>query len=146
MCDLRHRLTIFHSVKQTWDWVHFWVYLLYHNSLCQLTDIIQGNNVQEFFKQLERLGLSFNTPTCSNYSIINYVKIPLFHLHLLSHSSLSHQTCPIDSISQGNNFQKFFKQFKGLGLSYNIATCSKYLIINYVKIPLFHFFQKVNRG
>ena len=26
------------------------------------------------------------------------------------------------------------------------ATCSKYLITTYIKIPKFHFFEKVNKG
>ena len=29
---------------------------------------------------------------------------------------------------------------------FNLATCSNYSIINYVKIPVFHFFEKVNEG
>ena len=29
---------------------------------------------------------------------------------------------------------------------FNLATCSNNSITNYVKIPVFHFFQKVNKG
>ena len=29
---------------------------------------------------------------------------------------------------------------------FNLATCSYYSIATYVKIPLFHFFEKVNKG
>ena len=28
---------------------------------------------------------------------------------------------------------------------FNLATCSKYSITNYVKIPVFHFLEKVNK-
>ena len=52
-------------------------------------------------------------------------------------------------ISKGNNFQESFGQFGGLGLSprpfFNLATCSNYSITNYVKITVFHFFEKVNK-
>ena len=27
-----------------------------------------------------------------------------------------------------------------------LATCSNYSVANYVKIPVFHFFEKVNKG
>ena len=29
---------------------------------------------------------------------------------------------------------------------FNLATCSNYSITNYVEIPVFHFFEKVNKG
>ena len=29
---------------------------------------------------------------------------------------------------------------------FNLATCSNYSITNYVKIPVFHIFEKVNKG
>ena len=36
----------------------------------------------------------------------------------------------------GANFQVLF----------NLATCSNYAITNYVKIPVFHLFEKVNKS
>ena len=29
---------------------------------------------------------------------------------------------------------------------FNLVACSNYSITNYVKIPVFHFFEKVNKG
>ena len=74
-----------------------------------------------------------------------------FWLYLLNHNSLSNQTWSIDIyICKGNNFQKSFQQFGGLGLGFQVlfhlATCSNYSVTNYVKISAFHFFEKVNKG
>ena len=53
-------------------------------------------------------------------------------------------------MNKGNNFQESFKQFEGLGaklqILFNLVTCSNYLITNYVRIAVFHFFKKVNKG
>ena len=53
-------------------------------------------------------------------------------------------------INKENNFPEFFEQFGGLGQSsrffFNLATWSNYSITNYVKIPVFRFFVKVNKG
>ena len=56
--------------------------------------------------------------------------------------------CLID-ITKRNNFQESFEQLGGLGLSaslFNLGTCSNYSLTNYVKIPMFHFLEKVNEG
>ena len=49
----------------------------------QLIDINKGNNFQESFLTIWRTGamfqILFNLATCSNYSITNYLKIPVFH-------------------------------------------------------------------
>ena len=48
-----------------------------------------------------------------------------------------------------NNIEETFKQLEGLGkvLGFSdLATCSSYSITNYVKILVFHFFGKLNRG
>ena len=46
----------------TWERVHFWIYLLNHNSLShkfgQFIDISKGNNFDKSFEQLGGLGLS----------------------------------------------------------------------------------------
>ena len=39
------------------------------------------------------------------------------NIYLLNHNSLSRETWPLIDINKGNNFQEFFEQFGGLGLS-----------------------------
>ena len=81
-----------HDEYCTWDRVDFCVHPLNQNlvqilvqnlvqvtKLGQLINISEGNYFQESSKQFEGLGLSFNKATCSNYSIMNYVKISLFY-------------------------------------------------------------------
>ena len=49
-------------------------------------------------------------------------------------------------ISKGINFLESFEQcarFQGL---FHLGTCPNYPLTNYVKIPLLHFFEKVNKG
>ena len=67
----------------TWDRVNFWIFFLNHNSLShqlgQLIDISKCNNFHKSFEQFGGLGLSSTFfSTCSNYSISNYVKVPVF--------------------------------------------------------------------
>ena len=65
----------------------------------------------------------------------------------MNHNSLSHQTWPIDRcFHTGNDFHKSFERFGGLGIQilFNLATCSSYSRINYVKMPVFQFLEKVN--
>ena len=72
-------------VKET---VHFWIYLLNHNSLTHQTWSInrykQGEYFSEIFCTIWRTGakfqILFNSAICSNYSITNYVKFPVFHI------------------------------------------------------------------
>ena len=51
--------------------------------LGQLIDISKDNNFYESFEQfggaVATLQFLFNLATCSNYSITNYIKNPLFH-------------------------------------------------------------------
>ena len=67
-----------------------------------------------------------------------------FWIDLFNHNSSSHQTGQLIDISEGNNFQKSFEQFGGLGLSFPfyLATSSNCSINSYVKIPLFHFLKR----
>ena len=52
-------------------------------------------------------------------------------------------------LSKGKIFRNFGTLW-GTGAKFqalfNLATCPNYLITNYVKIPVFHFFEKVNNG
>ena len=71
----------------TWDKVHFWLYLLNHNSLSHQTWSIdrckQGQYFSGIFSTIwstgARFQVLFNLATCSNHSITNYCKIPVFH-------------------------------------------------------------------
>ena len=102
-----------------------------------------------------------------NHPIINQIFVVMMNIstwqgaflniYLLNHNSLSRETWPLIDINKGNNFQEFFEQFGGLGQSsfqfrsfskvfFSLANCSNYSITNYVKIPVFHFFEKVNKG
>ena len=73
-----------------------------------------------------------------------------FWIYLLNHNSLSHQTWPMDRYKKGQNFSGIFWTIWRTGamfqVLFNIATCSNYSITNYVKITVFHFFEKVNKG
>ena len=70
----------------TRDKVHFWIYLLNHNSLSHQTWPIdrykKGQELARIFwtiwRTVGKLQVLFNLAACSNYSITNYVKIPVF--------------------------------------------------------------------
>ena len=57
-------------------------FILSHQTLP--IDISKGNNLHESFERFGRLGLNsrsfFNLATCSNYSISNFVRIPVLKL------------------------------------------------------------------
>ena len=71
----------------TWDRVHIWIYLLNHYSLSNQTWSIvrykQRHYFPEIFWTIWRTGAKFqahfNLATCSNYSVTNYVKFPVFN-------------------------------------------------------------------
>ena len=64
--------------------------------------------------------------------------------YLLNHNSLTQQTWPIDRYMQRQYFSGTFWTIWGLGLSFSsFSTCPNYSRTNYVKIPVFHFFEKV---
>ena len=48
-------------------------------------------------------------------------------------------------INKGNSFQESFGGLR-LQVLFNLATCFNYSVTNYVKIPVFHFFEKANKG
>ena len=119
MCHLRHTLRItlfhrkvmFHSLNtqififltiswftksvtswlsiSIWDRVHFWIYLLNHNSLIHQTLSIDKYEQEQYFSEtfstIWRTGAMFqalfNLATCPNYSISNYVKISAFQVN-----------------------------------------------------------------
>ena len=66
----------------TWDTVHFFIYLLNHNSLTYQTWSFDRCKQGQYFSKIAwkisttgaKFQALFNLATCSNYSIINYVK------------------------------------------------------------------------
>ena len=73
-----------------------------------------------------------------------------FWIYLLNHNLLSHQTWPVDRYKQGQQFSgifwKIWRNVAKFRAIFNLATCSYYSLTNYVMIPVFHLFQKVNMG
>ena len=73
-----------------------------------------------------------------------------FWIYLLNHNSLSHQTWSTDRYKQGQYFSEIFSTIWRTGPKFqafsNLATCLNYSIANYVKCPVCHFFEKVNKG
>ena len=73
-----------------------------------------------------------------------------FLIYLLNYDSVTCQTWSVDSYKQLQYFSETFWTIWRTGAKFqalfNLATCSNYSITNYVKIPVFHFFEKVNKG
>ena len=73
-----------------------------------------------------------------------------FWIYLLSLKSWNHQTWPVDRYKQGQKFSVIFGTIWETGtrfqVLFNLATCPNYSITKYAKIPVFHFFEKVNKG
>ena len=73
-----------------------------------------------------------------------------FWIYLLNRNSLSHQAWPSDRYQQEIKFSEIFSKILRTGtrfqVLFNFATCSNYSVTNYAKIPVFHFFEKVNKG
>ena len=71
----------------TWDRVHFWIYLLNHNSLSHQTWPVDRYKPGQYFSRIfwtiwrtgAKFQVLFNLATCSNYSITHYVKFLVFH-------------------------------------------------------------------
>ena len=84
-------LTIPWFIKSVTSWwvlghetVHFWIYLLKHKSLTHQTlaadRYMQGQQISGIFWTIWWLGINFRSfSTCSNYSITDYLKIPVFY-------------------------------------------------------------------
>ena len=70
--------------------------------------------------------------------------------YFLSHNSLSNQTWSIDRYKRGQRCSGIFWTIWRTGAKFqvlfNLAPCSNYWITNYVKIIMFHSFEKVNEG
>ena len=65
--------------------VHFWIYLLNHNLLSHQTQPVDRYKKAQYLSEIfwtiwntrAKLPVVFNVVTCSNYSIKNYVKLPV---------------------------------------------------------------------
>ena len=86
---------------------------------------------------------------CAVISISTWDRVH-FWKYLLNHNSVSHPTWPIDRYKQGQYFSAIFWTIWRTGATLqvlsNLATCFKYSISSYVKIPVFHFSEKVKKG
>ena len=86
---------------------------------------------------------------CAVISISTWDRVH-FWKYLLNHNSVSHHTWPIDRYKQGQYFSAIFWTIWRTGATLqvlsNLATCFKYSISSYVKIPVFHSFEKVKKG
>ena len=73
-----------------------------------------------------------------------------FWVYLFNRNSLSHHTRPSDRYEKGQYFSGIFWKIWRTGAKFqvlfNLTTCSNYSITSYVKIPVFHFFEKMNKG
>ena len=73
-----------------------------------------------------------------------------FWIYLWNHNSLSHHTWPTDRYEQGQHFWGTFwtiwKTGANFQVLFNLATRPNYSITSYVKIPVFQFFEKLNKG
>ena len=73
-----------------------------------------------------------------------------FRIYILNHNSLTHQTWSIDRCKQAKYFSETFWTILRTGAKFqalfNLPTYFNYSITNCVKILVFHFFGKLNKG
>ena len=73
-----------------------------------------------------------------------------FWIYFLNHNSISHHTWPTDRYKLGQCFSGIFwtiwRTRAKFQVLLNLATYSNYSITSYVKISVFHFFEKVKKG
>ena len=124
MCHLRHRLRIFLFHRKVATFSRYPSFCVSnHPMIHQICDIMM---------------------------IISTWDRVYFWICLLNHNSLRHQTWPVDRYKQGQYFSGIFWTIWRTGTKFqvlfNLAACSNYFITNYITIPVFHFFEKVNNG
>ena len=121
MCYLRHKLRIF----------------LFHRKI-----MFHSQDIQVF------LFLTISWFTKSDVIMSRWDRAH-FWIYLLNHNSLNHQTWPIDRYKQGQSFSviiwTIWRTEATFQAFFNLAACSNYSTTNYVKTPIFHFFEKVNK-
>ena len=75
-------------MMNTWDRVHFWIYLLNHNSVTHQTWSVDRYKEEQHFPEIFRMiwrivptfQALFNLATSSNYSTTDCDKFPVFYL------------------------------------------------------------------
>ena len=96
-------------------------------------------------------------PSYSSFCIFNHSMIYQISdvtmsiwTYLLNHKSWIHKTWLVYRYKQGQQFSVIFwtiweteARFQVL---FNLATCPNYSITKYAKIPVFYFFEEVNKG
>ena len=125
MCHLRRRLRIFYFVEKLSSVLKIFKFL--------------------YFKQCHDL------PNLWRHAEYEYMGQGVF-LNILFESQLVWITTiwKIDRYKQGQKISGILWTIWWTGarfqVLFNLAICSNYLITNYVKIPVFHIFEKVNKG
>ena len=127
MCHLRHRLRIFlFDRKVMFIFLNTFLnifYILRHPMIYQISDVMM--------------------------SISTWKRVH-FWIYLLNNNSLTHQNWSIDRYKQPQKFSKIFWMIWRIGVNFqahfNLSTCSNYSITNFVKLPVFHFFKRVNQS
>ena len=115
----------------TWDRVHFWIYLLNHNSSNHQTWPIDRFTWRQYFSEIfwiiwntrATFQAISNVATCSNYLITNYAKYPDNFFFILS------QFLPFYHTNNPQN-QNFVKMKKSPGDIIILLKCTKIMIIN----------------
>ena len=86
-----------------------------------------------------------------------------FWIYILNRNSRATKLGQLTDTNRGNKFQESFERFIGLGLIFqievlglilqtnfqvffNLPNCFSYPLTNFVKIPVFHFVEKKNKG
>ena len=114
------------------DRVHFWIYLLNHNSLTHQAWSIDRYKHRQYFvwKTGAKFQVLFSFVTCSNYSITNYLKFPVFQFFELLNSFFS--TTKHWQISL---YCHFIKIIKGPGASFQSPALSQKHVRNICHTP-----------
>ena len=116
-CHLRHRLRIFLFCRKV---------------------MLHSQDIQFFIF----LTIAWFTESVTSWWVLVYPQLIYPPNFVNSYSLFTNQTWSIDRyISKGNIFPESFKQFGGMDL----ATWSNYSMTNYVKFPVFHFFERMNK-
>ena len=120
MCHLSHRLRIF---------------------LFDMKIMFRLQDIQVFV---------FLTIRCFTKSVTSWWVLVRETCAFLNHNSLTHQTWSIDRCKKWQYFPEIFWAIQKTGAKFqalfNLATCYNYSRTDYVKFPVLHFFERVNKG
>ena len=122
MCYLSHRLKFFCFIEKLCSVLKIFKFL-YHPMIYQIWDVMMS---------------------ISTWDRMHFL------IFLLNRNWLTHQTWLVDRHKEGQYFSEISwtiwrtrAKFQAL---FNLATCSNYSITSYVMFPVFHFFERVNKG